>query len=131
MVAMLLLLPEDEAPSSQFLGLFRERIPVEMRDHLVAKEFKTPSEMALHTDKLWDARRAQTTDSHLAAAATSPARAQTHDQGGSSPARRSQTPGPAASEECYFHKRFGSSANNCQRPRSFQGNYRADGRRRN
>jgi len=36
MDAMLALLLEDEAPGSLFLGLFLERLPVEMRDHLVA-----------------------------------------------------------------------------------------------
>ena len=52
MDAMLALLPEDEVPGSLFLGLFLERLPVEMRDHLVAKDFKNPSEMALHADKI-------------------------------------------------------------------------------
>ena len=75
MDAMLALLPEDEVPGSLFLGLFLERLPVEMRDHLVAKDFKNPSEMALHADKLWDARRAQAVDPLLAAASTSPSRA--------------------------------------------------------
>jgi len=72
MDAMLPLLPEDEVPGSLFLGLFLERLPVEMRDHLVAKDFKKPSEMALHADKLWDAHRAQAVDPLLAAASTSP-----------------------------------------------------------
>ena len=34
----------------------------------MAKEFKSPSEMAMHADKLWDALRAQTSDSFVAAA---------------------------------------------------------------
>ena len=131
MDAMLALLPEDEVPGSLFLGLFLERLPVEMRDHLVAKDFKSPSEMALHADKLWDARRTKTADSLLAAASTSPSRNRGRERSDGSPARRSQTPGPAATGDCYFHKRFGSSANNCRPPCSFQGNYRADGRRRN
>ena len=73
---MLALLPEDEVPGSLFLGLFLERLPVEMRDHLVAQDFKNPSELALHADKLWDARRVQPVDSLLAAAfsPTSPSR---------------------------------------------------------
>ena len=37
MDAMLALMPDDEAPGSLFLGLFLERLPVEMRDHLVSK----------------------------------------------------------------------------------------------
>lgn len=49
---------------------------MEMRDHLVAREIKTPSEMALHDDKFWDARRAQRADSIPTAAATSTAHAQ-------------------------------------------------------
>ena len=131
MDAMLALLPDDEVPGSLFLGLFLERLPVEMRDHLVANEFKTPSEMALHADKLWDARRTQTSDPLLAAAATSPSRARTRDRGSTSPSRRTQTLGPATPGECYFHKRFGSTANNCRPPCNFPGNARADGRRRN
>ena len=88
MDAMLALLPEDEVPGSLFLGLFLERLPVEMRDHLVAKDFKNPSEMALHADKLWDARRAQAVDaSLLAAASTSPSRARGRDRSDGSPAR--------------------------------------------
>ena len=151
MDAMLALLPEDEVPGSLFLGLFLERLPVEMRDYLVTGEFKNPSEMALHADRLWDARRAQNTEPLMAAAAftpSSPSRSRVHDsnptspsrardrdgnryRGTASPPRRSQTPGPANSRECYFHKRFGSSADNCRPPCSFQGNSRADGRRRN
>jgi len=34
MDAMLALLLADEAPGSLFLGLFLERLPVKMRDHL-------------------------------------------------------------------------------------------------
>jgi len=132
MDAMLALLPEDEVPGSLFLGLFLERLPVEMRDHLVAGEFKNPNELALHADKLWDARRVQQADTLLAAAAFSPSSAtRARGRGSSSPVQRSQTPGPVSGEECYFHKRFGSSANNCRPPCSFQGNSRADGRRRN
>ena len=131
MDAMLALLPDDEVPGSLFLGLFLERLPVEMRDHLVANEFKNPSEMALHADKLWDARRTQSSDPLLAAAATSPSRARTRERGSTSPSRRAQTPGPSAAGECYFHKRFGSAANNCRPPCNFPGNARAGGNRKN
>ena len=40
MDTMLALLPEDETPGSLFLGLFLERLPVKIRDHLVSREFK-------------------------------------------------------------------------------------------
>ena len=131
MDAMLALLPDDEVPGSLFLGLFLERLPVEMRDLLVSNEFKNPSEMALHADKLWDAHRTQTSDPLLAATATSPSRARTCDRGSTSPSRRTQNLGPATPGECYFLKRFGSAANNCRPPCNFLGNARADGRRRN
>ena len=72
MDTMLALLPEDEAQGSLFLGLFLERLPLKMRDHLVAKEFKNPSEMVLHADMLQDARRAQPMDPLLTTAATTP-----------------------------------------------------------
>ena len=58
---MLTLLLEDDTPGSLFLGLF---LPFEIRDHLVSREFKTPREMALYADSLWDARKAIPTD-HL------------------------------------------------------------------
>ena len=71
MDAMLALLPKDKTPGCMFLGLFLERLLVEMRDHLVSREFKNPSEMALIADSLWDARKALPTDHLLAAASTS------------------------------------------------------------
>ena len=71
MDAMLALLPEDETPGSLFLGLFLERFPIKMSDHLVSREFKNPSEMALYADSLWDARKAIPTDHLLATALTS------------------------------------------------------------
>ena len=65
MDAMVALLSEDEVPGSLFLSLFLERLPIKMRDHLVANKFK-----ALHADKLLDARRPQPTDPLLTTAET-------------------------------------------------------------
>ena len=109
MDAMLALLPEDEKPGSLFQGLFLERLPIEMRDHLVSREFKNPSEKALYADSLWDARKAIPTDHLLATASTSsssPSRGRAQDRRSPSLNCQSQTPGPSNSE-CYFHKRFG------------------------
>ena len=115
MDSMLALLPEDEVPGSLFLGLFLEHLPVEMRDHLVAQD------LALHADKLWDARRVQPVDPLLAAAtfpSNSPSRSR--GRGSLSPVRRSQTPGPTSAAEGYFHRRFGANANNSRPPCSFR-----------
>jgi len=133
MHAMLALLPEDEKLGCLFQGLFLERLPVKMRDHLVSREFKNPSEMALYANSLWDARKAIPTDHLLAAVSTSsssPSHGRAQDHRSPSPNRRSQTPGPSNSE-CYFHKCVSPAANNCRPPCSFQGNARADGRRKN
>ena len=78
MDSMLALLPKDEVPGSLLLGLFLERLPVEMRDHLVAQDFKNPSDLALHTDKLWDAQRVQPVDPLLATATFSSTSAEAH-----------------------------------------------------
>ena len=64
MDTMLALLSEDKKPGCLFQGLFLERLPVEMRDQLVSRDFKNPSEMELYADSLWDARKAIPTD-HL------------------------------------------------------------------
>jgi len=133
MDAMLALLPEDKKPGCLFQDLFLESLPIEMRDHLVSRDFKNPSEMALYADSLWDARKAIPTDHLLAAVSTSsspPSRGRTQDRRSPSPNRRSQIPGPSNSE-CYFHQRFGPAANNCRPPCSFQGNARAGMKRKN
>ena len=84
-----------------------------------SREFKNPS--------LWDARKAISTYHLLAAASTSlssPSRGRTQD-------RRSPSPNHCSQTLCYFHQRFGPAANNCRPPCSFQGNARADRRRKN
>ena len=103
------------------------------RDHLVSRELKNPSEMVLYANYLWDTRKAISTDHLLAAVSTSlssPSRGRTQARRSPSPNRRSQTPGPSKSE-CWFPQSFGPAANNCPPPCSFQGNARADVRRKN
>ena len=104
-VSMLALLPEDKKPGCLFKGLFLERLPVKMRDHLVSREFKNPSEMVLYANSLWDPRKAIPTDHLLAAASTtsfSPSCGRAQDRRSPSPNRRSQTPGPSNSPSLHF-----------------------------
>ena len=147
MDAMLALLPDDEEPGSIFLGLFLERLPVEMRDHLVARVFKTPGEMASHADLLWDARRAQPTAAGpLLAAAVAPGSPRSRDRGRdrrdsssaragrprpSSTSSSSSSSSSTAQDFCYYHKNFGSAATNCRPPCSFSGNGHAGGSKKN
>jgi len=130
MDAMLALLPDNEVPGKIFLGLFLERLPTEMREHLVTQDFKNPNDMALHADKLWDARKVNQDSFSASATITSPALNRDRDRRSSSPACHSQTPGPS-SDMCFYHEKFGSLAEKCRAPCNFPGNARAGGRRRN
>ena len=85
--------PRGQKPGCLFQGLFLERLPVKMRDHLVSREFKNPSEMALYANSLWDARKAVPTDHLLAAVSTSsssPSHGRAQDHRSPSPNCRSQ-----------------------------------------
>jgi len=65
---MLALLPAgDTGDSTIFLALFLLRLPVSMRDHLGAADFKTAAEMAARADTLWDARAGESAVSSLSA----------------------------------------------------------------
>jgi hypothetical protein len=43
---MLTLLPEDNTPKTTFMAMFLLRLPTNMRDHIVAKDFDDPCKMA-------------------------------------------------------------------------------------
>ena len=50
---MLVLLPEDEKPGFFFLGLFMDRLPADIRSHLLMESIADPRRMAHRADKLW------------------------------------------------------------------------------
>ena len=47
---MLILLPEDEKPSFFFRGLFLDRLPADIRAHLLSESISDPR--VLHADEL-------------------------------------------------------------------------------
>lgn len=114
MAAMLSLLPEGEQPGFLFKAVFLRRLPVEMREHLAAKEFPTPQEMAKHADSLWEARNG---------AASSVSAVMGHERRSSTPGRkqspwRGRSPRRRGGKDglCFFHTRFREKANRCEAP---------------
>ena len=51
-----MLLPEDEKPGFFFRGLFMDRLPTEIRSHLLTESINDPRRMALRADELWTIR---------------------------------------------------------------------------
>jgi hypothetical protein len=149
MAEMLALRYEATAPDSLFFALFLRRLPSSIRDHLAAANHTTAAEMATHADILWDARNSATvsavseTLSAVSLRSSSPnrrspdRRAKSPDRRGRSPDRRANsgrgrrpTPGRQDSKAakggkktvCYYHRRFGAEAENCEGACSFSEN---------
>ena len=141
--AMAARLPQGEPPGLLFQGLFLARLPADVRAHLVAGKYETPREMAEHADRLWDGTRASLVaaardhdDDDDASAPSGIRKVASRPRSPSAPPRRrAPTPGPGPSPAprslCWYHGRFGSDAQRCESPCSYQGNSRAGGRRRN
>ena len=53
---MLMLLPEEEKPGFFFRGLFMDRLPADIRSHLLTESISDPRRMALRADELWTIR---------------------------------------------------------------------------
>ena len=115
--AMMALLPPGEPPGILFQALFMQRLPVDMRDHLVAANLENPREMAILADRMWDSRsdKAATV---AAVRGASPAE-RGRDRHQRSPRRRAHTPHPDGL--CFFHGRFGAKAHRCSPPCTWTG----------
>ena len=50
---MLILFPEEEKPGFYFEGLFMDRLPANIRSHLLTESISNPQRMALQADELW------------------------------------------------------------------------------
>jgi hypothetical protein len=53
-------LPTDSMPCTYFMASFPIRLPSDMRDHLIAKDFKDCNKMAEYADLLYSSRRSNT-----------------------------------------------------------------------
>jgi hypothetical protein len=72
------LLPTDDWPGTYFMASFLLRLPSDIRDHLIAKDFKDCTKMAEYADLLYSSRRSNT----IAAANTEYEAAVIADSGG-------------------------------------------------
>jgi len=113
-----------------FIGHFLIRLPVSIRDHLAAADYKTAAEMARHADALWDARAGDTPVSAVSASidAVAGRSSSPRDSRRRSPDRRRadsrprqprrSTPGPSGGKNglCFYHGKFGTKAHRCEAP---------------
>ena len=92
-----------------FQGLFLELLPIEMRDHLVAHDFKSVEIISQHADRLWDTRRSHPTvntatslDQHMTALnrQASPNRQNRPQSPSQQRQKCEQTPGPI--KPCFY-----------------------------
>ncbi len=127
---MLAVHPEGEKPNSLFLYIFLRKLPPDMMDQLVVKDYATPRELSLAADKLWDSRRsrgrpvcaltAPTPVAVVDSASRSPSpthRRPNHRSGtggGGGRRQRPSTPGPSGF--CRLHDKWGEDARNCFPP---------------
>ena len=112
--AMMALLPLGEPPGILFQALFLQRLPVDMRNHLVAANLQTPREMAVTADRMWDSRSKKGATVAAVPGVSPAARGR-----GCSPRRRAATPGPEGL--CFYHSRFAAKAHWCEPPCTWSG----------
>ena len=126
MAAMLAELPEDVSPGILFQAHFLRRLPADIKRPLCAKKFASPRDMAEYADRLWDGRSYQP----IATVEVSPVlvrrviypslQKSNYNQRRRSPShqsrhRRHATP-PPVGDSCFYHEKFGSSAQKCRAP---------------
>jgi hypothetical protein len=124
------LLPTDDRPGTYFMALFLLHLPSDMRDHLIAKDFKDCTKMAEYADLLYSSGAGST----IAAVNTEYEAAINSVSGGHSrefsphdrprehrsPSRqgrsRRKTPRPYKedSDICYFHTTYGDKVRKCK-----------------
>ena len=112
--SMMALLPAGEPAGVLFQALFLQRLPADMRDHLVAGDFHSPRDMAAVADRMWDSR-SERPAVVSAVRGSSPASTRNRRR---SPARRRE---PTPAGLCFFHGRFGVKAHKCEPPCTWTG----------
>ena len=131
---MLVLLPEDEKPGFFFRGLFLDRLPADIRAHLLSESIKDPRGMALRADELWSVRGRSVPVQVLSDHQVEDVYALPRDSSSRTGARGSRTRSTSRSTApddgrrsravsvCWYHRRWGAEANQCRSPCSYSGN---------
>ena len=132
MNSMLSLLPDNYTTGFLFDFLFLQRMPVEIRGHLVYKKFETPRDMAAQADEYWSIRQKmchitsvnqalvqpnenfETTNEVLAIRNSSTARQNTR------PNRSVPNTDNTTGMVCWYHRKCATKAQSCRSPCSFQ-----------
>ena len=120
-----------------FKELFLQQLPPVVRAHLSDADFTDPRQVALQADRLWrDSLQAQPPISAVIDSSPPPSEVGeimpvTHANPATRSKRSSVKSGvgtkPRAPQPslCFYHRRFGASAQHCRPPCAFQGNVRA------
>jgi hypothetical protein len=122
---MLSLLSTGTKPGEVFMGLFMDRLPVEMRAQLSLQDYESPRHLAAAADLIWDAGGPTSAVPPAVNAVTRDRRG-----GSSSPADRGRrrrgratTPGPGGDNSlCFYHRKFAEKAHKCEPPCTWAGN---------
>jgi hypothetical protein len=127
---MLALLSSGTTPGEVFMGLFMDRLPVEMRAQLSLQDYTSPRHLAAAADLIWDARgpvlAIPPAVNAVGRESRNRSRSPTARGGGGKQRRRGATPGPGGSggdkNLCFYHRRFAEKAHRCEPPCTWAGN---------
>ena len=131
---MLILLPEDEKPGFFFRGLFPDRLPTDVRAHLLSESISDARGMALRADELWSVRCQSVLVQVLSDQQVEDVYALPRDSSSRTGARGSWTRSTSrstavddgrrsrAASVCWYYRRWGAEANQCRSPCSYSGN---------
>jgi hypothetical protein len=124
---MLALLSSGTKPDEVFMGLYMDRLPVEMRAQLSLQDYESPRHLAAAADLIWDARGPMAGIPPAVNAVSREGRNRSRSPSargsGGKQRRRGATPGPGGERMlCFYHRRFAEKAHRCEPPCTWAGN---------
>jgi hypothetical protein len=118
---MLALLSAGTKPDEVFMGLYMDRLPVDMRAQLSLQDYESPRHLAAAADLIWDARGPTAgippAVNAVGRESRNRSRSPSGRGGGGKQRRRGATPGPGGEKMlCFYHRRFAEKAHRCEPP---------------
>ena len=102
-----------------------DRLPADIRSHLLTESIADPRRMATRADELWTVRGRVNTVQSLSSQNFEDISRKPKTRSSSSRVR-TNSPGPStsssSSSECWFHRKWGNQANQCRSSCSYSGN---------